>query len=125
MRYKQLGNTDMKFSAVSAGTWQLGGANWGDISREESINAIRAMVDNGATTIDTAPIYGFGNAAMPFNGYGNGEIIVGEAIEGIRDKVQLVTKCALKLVHPTSPVAVTPAPGICPARRSSAAAKSL
>ena len=103
MRYKQLGNTDLRFSAVSAGTWQLGGANWGDVSREESIKAIRAMVENGATTVDTAPIYGFGNAGMPENGYGNGERIVGEAIEGIRDKVQLVTKCALKLVPPAAP----------------------
>ena len=40
----------------------------------------------GITTIDTAPVYGFGKS----------EELVGEAIKGMRDKVQILTKYGLR-----------------------------
>lgn len=95
MRYKSFGNTDMKVSAFSVGTWELGGAFWAKTERNESIEAVRAMVEQGAVTIDTAPIYGFGVPTLPDLGYGNAEVLVGEAVRGMRDKVQLITKCGL------------------------------
>ncbi|MFR8531060.1 MAG: aldo/keto reductase [Anaeromassilibacillus sp.] len=64
-------------------------------SRNESIEAVRTMVEQGATTIDTAPVYGFGIPTLPDLGYGNAEVLVGEAVKGMRDKVQIITKCGL------------------------------
>lgn len=82
MRYKQFGNTDMNVSALTVGTWAIGGANWGDVNKEDSIKAIHAMLDNGVNMIDTAPGYNFGES----------ERVVGEAIKGRRDKVYITTK---------------------------------
>ena len=95
MRYKSFGNTDLKVSAFSVGPWELGGAFWAKTERNESIEAVRTMVEQGATTIDTAPVYGFGIPTLPDLGYGNAEVLVGEAVKGMRDKVQIITKCGL------------------------------
>ena len=85
VRYKQLGNTGLNVSTLSVGTWAIGGMNYGKVDRDSSIAAIRTMIDQGVNLIDTAPVYNAGNA----------ERVVGEAIEGMRDKVILCTKTAL------------------------------
>jgi Predicted oxidoreductases (related to aryl-alcohol dehydrogenases) len=85
MRYTILGKTGLKVSAATIGTWAMGGMGWGEVDKEECISAIRTMVDQGVNIIDTAPFYG----------YGNSELVVGEAIKDIRDKVILATKGAL------------------------------
>lgn len=95
MRYKELGNTGLRISAMSLGSWGIGGAGWGDISREESIAAIRTAIEYGCNTVDTAPIYGFGDPGKEDFGYGFAEVIIREAIEGLRDKLIITTKCGL------------------------------
>jgi len=86
MRYKRFGKTDMDVSVLTVGTWAIGGRNWGDIDLENSIDAIRAMLDNGVNFIDTAPVYGFGYS----------EEVVGKAIKGYeREKLYLSTKFSL------------------------------
>lgn len=86
MRYKTLGKTGLQVSVATAGTWAIGGAGWGTVKREDSITAIRSMLDNGVNVIDTAPIYGCGYS----------EEVVGEAIRGYgRDKILISTKCGL------------------------------
>lgn len=82
MRYKQFGNTDMNISALTVGTWAIGGANWGDVNKVDSIRAIHAMLEQGVNSIDTAPGYNFGES----------ERVVGEALKGRRDKVYITTK---------------------------------
>ncbi len=82
MRYKEFGNTGVKVSALTVGTWAIGGANWGEVNKSDSIKAIHAMLDNGVNCIDTAPGYNFGES----------EKVVGEALKGRRDKVFLATK---------------------------------
>lgn len=82
MRYKELGNTGVKISALTVGTWAIGGANWGDVNKEDSVKAIHAMLDNGVNCIDTAPAYNFGES----------ERVVGEAVSDRRDKVIIATK---------------------------------
>lgn len=82
MRYKQFGATDMNVSALTVGTWAIGGANWGEVNKSDSIRAIHAMLDCGVNSIDTAPGYNFGES----------ERVVGEALEGRRDKVYITTK---------------------------------
>lgn len=85
MRYKELGNTGEKISALTIGTWAIGGANWGDVNKQDSIKAIHTMIDFGVNSIDTAPGYNFGES----------ERIVGEALKGKRDKVFITTKTAV------------------------------
>ncbi|QEH42831.1 aldo/keto reductase [Chitinophaga sp. XS-30] len=83
MEYRQLGQSDLQISAITFGAWAIGGWMWGGAERSDAIAAIRASVDEGVTSIDTAPIYGQGAS----------EEIVGEALQGIsRDKVQILTK---------------------------------
>ena len=83
MEYRQLGKSKLEVSAITFGAWAIGGWMWGGAERKDAKEAIRASIDLGVTTIDTAPIYGQGTS----------EEIVGEALEGIqRDKVQLLTK---------------------------------
>ena len=86
MQFRQLGNTNIKVSAVAMGTWAIGGGPWwGQTDDDESIRAVQAAIDAGITLIDTAPAYGFGRS----------EEVVGRAIRGRRDKVVLATKCGL------------------------------
>lgn len=85
MRYRHLKNANIDVSLLAFGTWAIGGENYGEVDRNDSINAIRAMVNNGVNLVDTAPIYGNGNA----------EKLVGEALKGIRDKVMISTKFGL------------------------------
>lgn len=83
MRYKQLGKTGMNVSVATVGTWAIGGSGWGEVDRQDSIRAIRAMLDHGVNFIDTAPVYGLGYS----------EEVVGDAISGLdRSKFYLATK---------------------------------
>ncbi|PRD47322.1 aldo/keto reductase [Sphingobacterium haloxyli] len=87
MVYRNLGNSDLKVSAITFGAWAAGGWMWGSTDRKEAIEAIQASYDVGVTSIDTAPIYGQGTS----------EDIVGEAIRNIsRDKIQLLTKFGMR-----------------------------
>ena len=68
------------------GAWAVGGWMWGGSDEADSIAAIQASIDHGATTIDTAAIYGQGYS----------EELVGKAIKGRRDQVQVATKCGMR-----------------------------
>lgn len=83
MEYKLLGNSTVKVTPIAFGAWAIGGWMWGGAEEQEAIKAIRASLDAGITTIDTAPIYGFGKS----------EELVGQALHGIpRDKYEILTK---------------------------------
>ncbi|OPX29235.1 MAG: hypothetical protein B1H08_04320 [Candidatus Omnitrophica bacterium 4484_171] len=86
MRYKKVPKTDMEVSAVSLGTWAIGGRDWGKADDKESISTIQAAADFGINFIDTAPIYGRGHS----------EEIIGKAIKGIRSKFYIATKCGIQ-----------------------------
>lgn len=83
MRYKELGKSGLKVSVVAQGSWEMAGNVWGCRQDDESVRAIRAAVENGINLIDTAASYGGGKS----------EEVVGVAIQGIRDKVLVATKC--------------------------------
>jgi diketogulonate reductase-like aldo/keto reductase len=68
-----------RIPVLGQGTWELGED---PTSRNQELAALRLGLDLGLTLIDTAEIYGDGAA----------EEFVGEAIEGRRDEVFLVTK---------------------------------
>ena len=86
MQHRQLGHSSLEVPAVILGAWAIGGWYWGPQEDEESIRTIRAAVDAGISCIDTAPMYGMGHS----------EEVVGKAIEGIRDRVVVATKCGLR-----------------------------
>ncbi len=78
-----LGKSQVKVTPLAFGAWAIGGWMWGGADDKEAIKAIHASLDNGITTIDTAPVYGFGKS----------EELVGQALDGIaRDKYQILTK---------------------------------
>jgi len=80
---RKLGTSSVEITPVTMGAWAIGGWMWGGNEEKDSMAAIHAYVDNGVTSIDTAPVYGFGYS----------EELVGKAIKNYsRDKVQLLTK---------------------------------
>jgi methylglyoxal reductase len=85
MLTRKIGRSNIDASAVGLGTWAIGGWMWGGTNEGNSIDAIKASIDEGISLIDTAPAYGQGLA----------EQIVGKAIKGQRDRVVLATKCGL------------------------------
>ncbi|MGK7371121.1 MAG: aldo/keto reductase, partial [Candidatus Halalkalibacterium sp. M3_1C_030] len=88
MEYTQVSDLDINISRVTLGTWAIGGWQWGGTDEQESIDTILKALNSGVTTIDTAPIYGFGKS----------EEIVGKAVKefGNREEVQLATKLGLE-----------------------------
>jgi len=87
MEFRQLGQTELKLSAITFGAWAIGGWMWGGSVKKDALEAIHASYDAGVTTIDTAPVYGQGYS----------EELVGEAIKGIpREKLQILTKFGMR-----------------------------
>jgi len=88
MEYTQLSNLDFEISRITLGTWAIGGWMWGGTDEKVSLQTILTALEQGLTTIDTAPVYGFGKS----------EELVGKAVKeyGNRDKIQLATKAALE-----------------------------
>jgi aryl-alcohol dehydrogenase-like predicted oxidoreductase len=86
MKTRKLGWTDLNLSVIGLGTWAIGGPwtwGWGPQDDTESIATISRALEMGVNWIDTAPVYGLGRS----------EEIVGRAIEGLRDKPIVATKC--------------------------------
>ncbi|SNR54496.1 aldo/keto reductase [Hymenobacter mucosus] len=87
MEYIELGNSGVRVSRITFGSWAAGGWMWGGTEQNDAVGAIRASFDLGVTSIDTAPIYGQGLS----------EEIVGEAIKTLpRDQVQILTKFGMR-----------------------------
>ncbi|MGA6927319.1 MAG: aldo/keto reductase [Desulfosarcina sp.] len=82
MKSIQLGGTDIRLSAIIMGTWQAGKSGWTGIDDNQSEQAIRAAMDAGITTFDTAEVYGNGHS----------EQVLGRAVGSRRDQVRLLSK---------------------------------
>lgn len=81
----RLGRSEVEVSTIVFGAWAVGGWFWGGTDDDDAEGAILAGIDAGVTSIDTAPVYGFGHS----------ERVVGRAIRGRRDEVQVLSKCGL------------------------------
>ncbi|WP_119388316.1 aldo/keto reductase [Taklimakanibacter lacteus] len=77
MQARRFGASGRDVSVIGQGTWYIEHAE-----RAVAVAALRGGLDHGLTHIDTAEMYGSGQA----------ETIVGEAIAGRRDEVFLVSK---------------------------------
>lgn len=86
MEKRKLGKSGVEVSSVALGAWAIGGWMWGGSDRKDSIKAIHACLDHGITSIDTAPIYGFGHS----------ERVLGEAIKSKRDQYEILTKSGMR-----------------------------
>ncbi|MFW6358410.1 MAG: aldo/keto reductase [Chroococcales cyanobacterium] len=83
MEKRQLGTSDVKTTPIILGTWQAGKRFWVGIEDKDSIEAIRAAVEAGITTIDTAEVYGEGHS----------ERVIATALADVtREKVQYASK---------------------------------
>ncbi|MFK7953329.1 MAG: aldo/keto reductase [Ekhidna sp.] len=83
MKKVQLGKSDLHISQIVFGAWAIGGQAWGGNDDKLALEAIKKSVELGVTSIDTAPVYGFGHS----------EELVGKAVKEIgRDKVEILTK---------------------------------
>ena len=77
MKTRSLGTSEIQITPILMGTWQAGKRMWAGIDDEESVSAIRAAVEAGITTIDTAEVYGEGHS----------EQIVAKAVGDLRDQL--------------------------------------
>src|SRR5271165_2453439 len=75
MERRRFGPTGAKIPVIGQGTWQID-----ESDRASVVAALRRGLDLGMNHIDTAEMYG------------DSEVIVGEAIDGRRDEVFLVSK---------------------------------
>ena len=89
MEYRELGTTGIRASVLGFGMWPIGGTqhagDYGAVSTDDAIGAIRRALDLGVTLFDAAPAYGNGHA----------ERVLGEALGSRRDEAVVVTKCAV------------------------------
>jgi aryl-alcohol dehydrogenase-like predicted oxidoreductase len=89
MKYRTLGKTGLRVSAVGLGTMVHAG-HFGPMKDSESLGAIDAALDLGVNFIDTSDAYGAGYS----------ETLLGKALKGRRDKVILATKGGNVMVGP-------------------------
>jgi 1-deoxyxylulose-5-phosphate synthase len=87
MKYRQLGNSDLKVSEISLGSWLTYG---GGVERQKAEACIHKAFDVGINFIDTANVYGNGAA----------ESFLGEVLQG-RDRTSYIL--ATKVYFPMSP----------------------
>ncbi len=86
MNTRVLGRTGLQVSEIGFGGWAIGGNafgnSYGPTDDAESKRAVRRACDLGCTFFDTADVYG----------HGHSEEVLGEALQGLRDKVIVATK---------------------------------
>jgi aryl-alcohol dehydrogenase-like predicted oxidoreductase len=61
LEYRNLGETGIRVSEISLGTWALGG-EWGAVGEEDAYAALNRAVDLGVNFLDTADVYGDGRS---------------------------------------------------------------
>jgi aryl-alcohol dehydrogenase-like predicted oxidoreductase len=89
MKTRRLGSSDLEITPIGFGAWAIGGSGWefawGSQDDGDSIAAIREALDAGVNWIDTAAVYGLGHS----------EEVVARALEGVRDRPYVFTKCSM------------------------------
>jgi len=86
MQYRPLGRTGWKVSAVSFGSWAIGGA-WGPVEDSESLEALHRAVELGVNFFDTADVYGDGRS----------ERLLAKLRRECREEIVVATKAGRRL----------------------------
>jgi aryl-alcohol dehydrogenase-like predicted oxidoreductase len=80
MEYRHLGRSGMVVSALAYGNWITHG---GQVEEDAAVSCVRAALDEGITTFDTADVYAQGAA----------ESVLGRALHGVRrESLEICTK---------------------------------
>ncbi|HET7173707.1 MAG TPA: aldo/keto reductase family protein [Nocardioidaceae bacterium] len=80
MEHRHVGTSGLKVSEISYGNWLTHG---GQIEEEAARSCVRAALDQGITTFDTADVYSNGRA----------EEVLGRALHGVRrESLEILTK---------------------------------
>ena len=92
MEYRQLGASGLKVPVLSFGTATFGGGNeffkaWGTTQVDEAKRLVNLCLDAGVNLFDTANVYSRGLS----------EEILGQVLEGLRDRVLISTKATFKM----------------------------
>lgn len=82
MNYRNSGSGIGSVSEVGLGCWQLGGADWGEVSESDALAILGAGYANGITFFDTADVYGLGRS----------EELIGKFLKQSRPDVTVGTK---------------------------------
>ncbi len=89
METRKLGWTELRLTTIGYGAWAIGGGDWlwswGAQDDRESIATIHRALDLGINWIDTAAAYGLGHS----------EEVVCQALQGMRQRPFVATKCGL------------------------------
>jgi len=87
MQQRQLGNSDLKVSAIGLGCMGMSFAYGPPADKEEMMQLIAGAVDSGVTFFDTAEVYG------PYSN----EELVGEALAPFKGRVTIATKFGIQI----------------------------
>lgn len=87
MQRVNIKKTDLEVSALCMGGCPLGGYGWGDVSRQELVNAVKTAVENGINFFDTADTYGLGES----------ERTLSEALGADKNNVVITTKFGVRV----------------------------
>lgn len=91
MEYRTLGRSGLKISAIAMGTFSFGGVGaFGRVANQDVGDARRLIdvcIDGGVNLFDTANMYSLGRS----------EDILGEALQGKRDKVLISSKARMRI----------------------------
>ncbi len=104
MKFRTLGMSGLKVSAVGLGCMGMSHAYGEPADKRKMIELLAEAVDMGYTFFDTAEIYG-----TPIHPHDNEELL-GEALLPFRDKIVIATKFGLTFDHPnhSGPHAIIP-----------------
>jgi len=90
MNYRKFNRTDFLCSEIGLGCWQLGGADWGDVSDDKAFDILAGAVDKGVKFFDTADVYGNGGS----------EQLIGQFLKSTRADVFVATKLGRLGIYP-------------------------
>lgn len=98
METRMLGKTGIEVTDVGMGCWGIGGASfrdgspsgWSGADIDSSLGAVKAAWEAGVTFFDTADAYGRGKS----------EVLVGYALQDVKDQAVIATKAGNSLAGP-------------------------
>jgi len=88
MKYRELGKSGLKVSALGLGCMGMSHGYGAAADKKKMINLIHQAIEKGITFFDTAEVYG------PYTN----EELVGEALESYRKDVVIATKCGIQMI---------------------------
>jgi aryl-alcohol dehydrogenase-like predicted oxidoreductase len=89
VNYRTLGDTGLRVSEVSFGTWAIGGS-WGHTKDEDALAGLKRAIEAGVNFFDTADVYGSGHA----------EELLAKATKGKEHEIYVATKfCRAGDIH--------------------------